>query len=71
MPKFLIELKKWGNEAHYILLFVLRDYCGDGVEVSEDLANLLVNRPVTLNSSPLARNFAKLSLTHVLNSSQS
>jgi hypothetical protein len=45
VPKFLIELKKSGNEVLNILLFVL--------------------------SSPLARDVAKLLLTHVLNSSLS
>ena len=46
MPQFLIELKKSGNEVLHILLFVLRNDCGDCVEISEDLANLLVNRLV-------------------------
>ena len=46
MPQFLIELKKSGNEVLHIILFVIRDDCGDSVEISEDLANLLVNRLV-------------------------
>jgi hypothetical protein len=44
MPQFLIQLKKSGNEALHILLFVLRNDCGDCVEISEDLTNLLLNR---------------------------
>jgi hypothetical protein len=51
VPQFLIELKKSGNEVLHILLFVLRDDCGDGVEISEDLANLLVNRLVETQPS--------------------
>ena len=46
MPQFLIETKKLVHEVLHILLVVLRDNCGDSLEISEDLANLFVNRLV-------------------------
>jgi hypothetical protein len=58
MPQFHIELKKSGCEVLHILLFVLWDDCGDGVEISEGLASLLANR-----RNPLVRYVAKLLLT--------
>jgi hypothetical protein len=48
MPQFLIELKKSGNEVLHIILFVIRDDCGNCVEISVDSENLLVNRLVEL-----------------------
>ncbi len=64
MPQLFIEMKKLVYEVLHILLVVLRDNCGVSLEISENLANLLVNRLV----EP-ARYVAKLASAHVFNSS--
>jgi hypothetical protein len=51
MPQFLIAMKKLVYEVLHILLFVLRDNYGDGLEISEDSENLLVNRLVEAQPS--------------------
>ncbi len=65
MPQFLIATKNLVDEVLHILLFVLRDNCGDGLKISKDSENLLVNRLVEAQPS------SKVCLTHVLNSSRS
>ncbi len=56
MPQFLIAMKKLVDEVlHSILLFVLRDNCGDGLEISEDSENLHVNRLVEEQPSSKVR----------------
>jgi hypothetical protein len=45
MPQFFIEIEKLGDEMLHILLFVLRDNCGDGVEISGKVRCHVVTDP--------------------------